>query len=61
MRYIIYCVEAGYPISNPYCEDDDKDVAEIVCKTMAQSSKCRWFIFDRVKDKDVFMVDGNMK
>lgn len=52
--YTVYSYELGYPPSNPYHETDDKEEAEIVCKTTAHNKNVQVYVLDNIKGKDVY-------
>lgn len=56
-RFIIYCIEMGCDISNPFHRTDDIEEAEIVCKDLAINNKVFVKIFDLTRNIDYYMVN----
>lgn len=60
MRYKVYSFECGYDMYSTYCEDDNRETAEFVAKTMAVESKSRWFVFDAKRGENVYVHRGDL-
>ena len=61
MRYKIYSTECSYDIYSPYAEDDDRETAEIVAKTMGIAMNSRWFVHDARRGENVFVYRGDLQ
>lgn len=48
-------------MADPYDQDDSFETAKIICEAMAEAGDTRWYIYDNLKEIDVFVRIGRLK